>query len=608
MANSGRRSIDALLKEIRLEVSSKRPSSEKGKPDGVKPIAKFTESKVQGQGFIYRVQETPSWWRGPSDSTPLEERVKSPILSDIHHLVLLLKLGKVFAVYTSHASDWGRIRRGIEEGRISGVKLASAELLNGAFTNTDWAMGAVWMKGLHDSVETKADSKQLTGLNVRSAIDPFGDQTYQFSSGRSKVPAGDDHETLGISPGKQRIWLGQTSDFADFCKRAAWAMGLLSGATALASPIAELAQPLTSLDDLEMPVEFGWAPEGDRDSWPPETAEAVDLLERVSFEVDTTISKIHQVDGDRKVNVVLKIIDLGASIAEVALGVRYLSSSSLVQVSVERADSAQEASTWEAAVDAVLAEGWEKLRYDDGCVVSGRRAYLPHYSAKPFTSWTWVDFSSGRSVDVTKEKPIRDGETDKRKVDLNRIGGDGDDSLFSWVHEQWGEGRQGLLLCDDGSGEIADFLHLAPADQDGERALTLIHAKASRSADKGRGLSVSEYELVVAQAVKNLTYASATSISQKLLHLSGNARVWDDGTRRGSAADFARQLTSGGQKVRLRVVILQPHALKSSYKIDVNSATPSLKGRHAQLSTLLLEAEAMCRNVGATFSVFASAG
>lgn len=606
-ARSSRRSVDTLLREIQAELFSQRPSSELGKPSGVKKIENFTESSIEGRGFVYRVQETPSWWQGPSDSTPADKEWQSPMLSEIHHLVLLLKMDRLFAIYTSHASDWVRIRRGIHGGRISRVEPVPAELLNGAFTNNNWAMGAVWMKGLHNSVETKADSKQLTGLNVRSAIDPFGDQTYHFSSGRSKVPKGDVHETLGLSPGKHRIWLGQATDFSDFCKRAAWAMGLLSRATELASPIAELALPLSSLDDLEIPDELSWAPQGERESWSPETVEAVNLLEGMSIDIDTTGSKIEEVGGDRRLEVVVMIIEQAAPIAEVTLEIRYVCTSNSVAFDVKRTGSPDMPPIWEAAIETVLiGEGWGKLRYSNGCVVSGGVAYLPHYSAKPFTGWTWVDFNAFGSVDLTKEKPIIDGETDKRKVDLDRIGGDDDDSLFTWIHKHWGRDRQGILLCDDGSGEIADFLHLAPRDEDGVSALALIHAKASKSAKMSRGLSVGEYEIVVSQAVKNLAYASPAAIAGKLRDLSGKARVWVNGDRQEGASYFADQLEDRGRNMRLRIVVLQPHTLKSRYEIDPSKAPASLKGRHAQLSTLLLEAEAACRSIGATFSVVAS--
>ncbi|RKN69102.1 hypothetical protein D7252_17000 [Microbacterium sp. CGR2] len=485
VAGSANRSVATLLAEIRNAVFSGRPNSEQGEPRTVHAVEKFTNASVEGKGFVYRVRDTPSWWRGATISTPTGARHESPVLNDVLHLILVLKCARSIAVYTSHPSDWGRIVRAVEDGSVTKVKPMPADLINGAFTHSTWAMPTVWMKGLHYPVQTKADSKQLTGLNVRSVIDQFGDQTYHFSSGRSRVPLGvDDYESIGLSPSKHRIWLGQSADFADFCARTEWALKLLSGASAVAAPIAELAQPLGSLDKLGVPDEIGWAPQGERESWTSEAADAFALLERVSLDLDTTDSKIIEDDdtGDRTVHMVVHLVAQGAPITDVVLEIRYPQASNTVALRVVPAGQTDELDDYEQAIETILVEeGWGKIRYSDGHVVSGRVAYLPHYSAVPFTGWEWVDFTTPRAVDVTKEKPIRLGATDRRAADLSRIGEMGDDSLFSWAFDRWGEGRPGTLLCDDGSGEIADFLHLAPFDDDGESLLTFIHAKGGKS-------------------------------------------------------------------------------------------------------------------------------
>lgn len=607
VADSESRSVATLLTEIREAVFSGRPSSEHGKPRSLHVVEKFTNGSVEGKGFVYRVRDTPSWWRGPAISTPAAARHDKPVLNDVLHLVLVLKRAHSMAVYTSHTSDWGRIVRAVDDGRVTRVRPMPADLINGAFTHSTWAMPTVWMKGLHLQVQTKADSKQLTGLNVRSVIDQFGDQTYHFSSGRSRVPLeDDDYESIGLSPSKHRIWLGQSADFADFCERTEWALEQLSGASAIPAPIAELAQPLRSLDELGVPDEIGWAPQGEHESWSPEAADAVAVLERLSLDLDTTDSKIIEDDdtGDRTVHAVVHLVAQGSTIAHVTLEIRYPQASNTVALRVVPARQTDELDNYERAIETILVEeGWGKIRYSDGHVVSGKVAYLPHYSAVPFTGWEWVDFTTPRAVDVTKEKPIRLGATDRRAADLSRIGEMGDDSLFSWAYDRWGEGRPGLLLCDDGSGEIADFLHLAPLDDDGESLLTFIHAKGGKSGDSDRGLSVSEYEVVIAQAIKNLAYAEPEAIAAKLRALSANARVWNEEDPGLDASGFADELLRRGRKIRRRVVVLHPHTLRGQYEIDTGGATPSLRGRHAQLSTLLLEAEATCRSVGAQFSV-----
>jgi hypothetical protein len=124
----------------------------------------------------------------------------------------------------------------------------------------------------------------------------------------------------------------------------------------------------------------------------------------------------------------------------------------------------------------------------------------------PFQDFSWVDFSE---YDVTKEKPSR--------LDLNVIGEE--DSLFCWVKNSWpldgfGDSAGGWLACDDGSMEIADFIHLD--DKSVPPKLSVIHIKASNSASPTRGVSVSDYEIVTSQAVKNFRYLDRTILTEGL--------------------------------------------------------------------------------------------
>ena len=96
-----------------------------------------------------------------------------------------------------------------------------------------------------------------------------------------------------------------------------------------------------------------------------------------------------------------------------------------------------------------------------------------------------------------------------KKFDVAGIGDARDKSLFGLVVRHWpnleerGE-QTGWLVCDDGAMESADFIHLDEASEVPE--LTLIHVKGSGSKVEERGISVSDYEVVVGQAVKNLRH------------------------------------------------------------------------------------------------------
>jgi hypothetical protein len=58
----------------------------------------------------------------------------------------------------------------------------------------------------------------------------------------------------------------------------------------------------------------------------------------------------------------------------------------------------------------------------------------------------------------------------------------GDDSLFGSVVRRFGNG---WLTCDDGPGEVADFVHVDPAG-----VLTLVHVKAAHGDGHRRGVAV----------------------------------------------------------------------------------------------------------------------
>ncbi|WP_261319183.1 hypothetical protein [Rhizobium leguminosarum] len=78
----------------------------------------------------------------------------------------------------------------------------------------------------------------------------------------------------------------------------------------------------------------------------------------------------------------------------------------------------------------------------------------------------------------------------------------------------------------------ADFIHINDLVDPPE--LTLIHVKGSGSADVERGISVSDYEVVVGQAIKNLRHVDRGLLKEKLIAnavgVLQNA-VWHNGQR-----------------------------------------------------------------------------
>ena len=265
---------------------------------------------------------------------------------------------------------------------------------------------------------------------------------------------------------------------------------------------------------------------------------------------------------------------------------------------------------------------WLQVRFDSGHTLANGSIYAMRHRDVPFTNWRFVDFSG---FDVTKEKPMLPGSpsagggktANTRSFAPGEIGRQ--DSLFCWTLKNWafvgGESALGWLACDDGAGEIADFIHLA--DQATPPALSLVAIKASSSASVDRGLSASAYEVVGNQAVKNLRYLDTTFISTDMYtprRLVGSS-VWHNGQRvkEDSPRDLmARALAEIGPRYGRHVVIIQPQVTASEYNRARDEQSRNLNSvrvkRLRQLDTLLLSLEGSCRRLSADLTVIADAG
>ena len=169
----------------------------------------------------------------------------------------------------------------------------------------------------------------------------------------------------------------------------------------------------------------------------------------------------------------------------------------------------------------------------------------------------------------------------------------------------------GWLVCDDGAMESADFIHLDDARNPPE--LTLIHVKGSGSADAGRNLSVSDYEVVIGQAVKNLRHIDRGLLGDKLAaNATGVLKdaVWHNGERQKDRKALLQVLMGLGSNLKTKVVVFQPRVRRSVFnairkKMDDGKPTDAAVRRMQQLDALLLGARADCFSLGASFAVVA---
>ena len=151
--------------------------------------------------------------------------------------------------------------------------------------------------------------------------------------------------------------------------------------------------------------------------------------------------------------------------------------------------------------------------------------------------------------------------------------------------------------------EIADFIHLDETES--PPMITLIHVKGAGSASPNRRISVSSYEVVTGQAVKNLRYLERINLevglAAGLRHQVGQLVWYDRGP--GTRTDMIAALQTVGANHRRRVVILQPHVTQDGWNTARANPTGVDAARLRQLDTLLLSAETSCHGLGAELVV-----
>lgn len=246
------------------------------------------------------------------------------------------------------------------------------------------------------------------------------------------------------------------------------------------------------------------------------------------------------------------------------------------------------------------------IYFDTGHTFSRGQFYTTQFRDARFGDWRWVTMNG---FNVGQEKPL-----EGRRFAVENIGNDDDESLFGLVARHWPdlEGRgapTGWLVCDDGAMESADFIHFD--DSPDAPHLTLIHVKGSHS--EGGGLSVSDYEVVVGQAVKNLRHIDGGHLAEKLeanKNTQLRGAVWRNGVHQQNRDGVLAALAAAGSRMKKTVVVLQPRVRRTNYddirrRMDGGDRTGADIRRMLQLDALLLGARLDCFGLGAEFIVIA---
>ena len=549
------------------------------------------EITVTGTGL------TPAFAGVFVEERPVHWLTTGKLIDKLHHVLLGFTQGNFALVYISDPQLKLRIQDALICGALSEWRCVEQAVLNTAFLYGN-ELRALWLSATHRSLDFRPDSKVMNGTNLREAVDPFGDASFMPSAARS--PA------AGVSLKRSGVWKGAKTNWSQYCAHADTLLSAMNAAVsggALESWIhPSLARWCRDFTDVADAYDVCFA---DHETLDPGT----ELVKRLATlqDFDVTVSRPSSSPP--------------LALHATPIQVRHLPSGMqcnariLPRIEGERVrfdvDIGAGASVPFKEFKGLIEANSELIRvyYSSGHVITAATLSAATLQDSTFDHFVNGNFSNVPFLVpycVKNEKPP--GKTMSAWLTAMSTT---DLSLFTWVRRR-GLGQLSLavpapgrawLYCDDGSGEIADFLHVS-MPPGGVPRITAIHVKGANSDSPNREVSVSAFEVVVGQAIKNLRFILAGRIQEKIaaaIAARGPDRVWDcpwPGAP-SSAAQTALEtaLTSVTAHCDYEVIIVQPHVMRSYY--DTVAHEPKAR----KLRTLLFGALTMARSANARFRV-----
>lgn len=509
-----------------------------------------------------------------------------------HHLLVVSVKGTLAAICVSEAALRPRIDRVLTAAR----PLSRREIESGFIGDQ---AKALWLEGIHARSDAKPDAKALMGRALEFAIDPLGDQTYAFKAVRSRVPltlsGGVTSPVVGASPDEGRLWLNRPQKWADFVSDTEAILDLVAVAAARPPAVRfpALAQGISDLTAVSDADAIAVAP-------PELMAEDTPLpLKQLAAQwaYGAEFAVVPGAGPNLTTTVTFEGIVLGdLSITPTLLGDK-------ITLGMIWTSQPAPGTAGRATFDTLMEEhDWLKIYYGSGHTIAGGRCFQSAYTDRSFPDWKFKNLAG---YVVTMEKPlVLAGSTLGQSIGARTAAGGPDDSLFGYCHDTF---NTGWLASDDGSMELADFVHI----DDATDLVTLIHAKGAGSRAAGREVSASKYEVVTGQAVKNLRHLERQTLADALdagrQHLISDA-VWHNGVRQPDRTGLIARVQALPANYRKRVVILQPQLTQTERDDCENGRAPPQRTlKMKQLNTLLLAARLSANAVGAELEVWGAA-
>ena len=618
------------------------------------PMARVVDGGITSYGAWYAIEKPPTWLREDSSpgsvsppTTPQQtgSSATARILDVANHLVVVLVYQNYLGVYASHDAMRSRLVELIEVGEAgegqatvridTPAETVARDEIEFAFVRGNTK--SAWLEGLHVPTVLKADRKILSGPDLRYALDHFGEQTFTYTAAISEFGQRNpqaaaskkrsESHRVGVSHSKKTLWTRSTKAFEEFVAEFKMLIALLTNPTAIAVNVSDLerpgvpfvARPVTTqtLADLsdgfdigyeapttpELELLSGEALDGipNTDPWSQQGRFVVEGAARRSAAPDAEISAEAYYDDQKIATVSFRPIRRTDQTVDILHRVN--------SYAVRKDDPAV------VALDRSLAKRNTNLtlRYGSGHVIQNGVLYTLHFRDVIFDRWHWTSFPAapdGKPYKLTDEKPTT-GKGKKKVYVPDQIGKD--HSLFCYVRNNVADlispdrrpSGDWWLLCDDGAGEIADFIALDTKSL----FVTFVHVKAWKDG-KHSTISVTPYSEVIAQAIKNLRSFDQNLLGKEIQDRTTDANsdlVWRADGATIDRKKFVAKLDEFRHGAQRHVLILQPRIHRKAWEKAVHahrSAQDAAQvGRMRQLSALLSGAESIFQKLGATMAV-----
>lgn len=507
--------------------------------DGNKFFKNDNDNKIQPISYIYLdtiVEEKyPSWVHtDPYDITlnidweNLVDKIHHLLIINIHPPYIFIQCSK--ETIESYLYNYFISTKSFPYDFLFDFERVSNEQLELAFVYGDTMQ--IWLSGLHKRVETKPDKKALSGQNLKQALDPLGDQSYYYTAITSTIKGSKstrntvnnyqkelgkrdvNKEFIGFSKKKKKLWMTKSKNLRKYALKSKLISDFLnlhhqdksdieknlSGIKYLSKELADV-----NLSNLKNPFEI-YLDYEDKNL-------VNEDIEEIAQDWQLNGEFIPKDGGNNDEGFVFEVKHSGLKIAEISIILHKITNEQ-IGISIDYIEEDNYDEEYRRFRDLMQRNDFFKpftIRFDSGHVLQGDQLFMPNYQDVffPSTDDNWKFMKHKKTDRWEKEKPknfIEKGIS--REERLKRV--EDSKSLFgTFIHNLENiigptESKEWYCICDDGANEVADFVYIEPETM----RIDLVHVKGANSKEPNRKISITAYEVVCQQAVKNLRHAN----------------------------------------------------------------------------------------------------